>query len=70
MLSEEEKQELKALARSSSLEEEFRLVKPFPRRQPIGCSIEQYVAFLSVLRKVQICHPGQPPFPTYTNIRL
>ena len=70
MLSEEEKREIKALAQSAQVREEFQRVKPFPRREPVHCTVDEYLAFLDVLRQVRIHQPPPRPFPLYTNIRL
>lgn len=70
MLSEEEKQELKALVKSSALRRDFEMLRALARRYSQECPIEQYLVFLSSFFRV-VGYPTPPrPFPLYTNVRL
>ena len=70
MLSEEERRELRTLAQSAHLRNEFRAIKAAGRLTPHQLSIDDLVGFLNCLQRIQAYQPPPRPFPLYTNIRL
>ena len=70
MLSDQEKQELKAAAASAVLREDFEQLRAFARRASQACSIDQYMDFLSSAHRLSPTPSPVPPFPIYTNVRL
>ncbi len=71
MLSEEEKQELRAMASSSAIRDEFRQLRkssyPDPER-PVD--IDQLLSFLTAMSRLSSV-PAQPrAFVPYTNVRI
>jgi hypothetical protein len=70
MLSEPEKRELKALAKSQTLREDFELLRHASPRKPDDQLIDAYLSFLACLRRMQARQLPAPSFPIYTNVRL
>ena len=71
MLSDEERKELKAMAASASLREEFRLLKAasqLPLDQPVD--LDTFVRFLSTMSRFSTVPPQPRPFVAYTNVKL
>ena len=71
MLSDEEKRELKAMASSKALREEFerlRAASAFPRSQPVN--LDQFIDFLTTMSRLSPT-PLPPRTPiTYTCVLL
>ena len=70
MLSEEEQRELKALAKSNQIREEFELIRRASWRTPDVRQLDAYLSFVTCLHRLQTSQPLPRPFPIYTNIRL
>ena len=62
MLSEEEKRELKAQARSARLREEFELLRKASRRNPDEQTIDAYLSFVTCLQRLSAMPPPPRPF--------
>jgi hypothetical protein len=69
MLSEEEKQEMRELAASKAVREEFRLLRKYSaQHQPVN--LDRFIRFLTVMARLN-SKPGQRrPFVEYTRVRL
>lgn len=69
MLSEEEKQEMKEMAASASVRDEFRLLKRFSlARRPVD--IDRYIQFLTAMSRLNP-QPAPPrKFVEYRNVKL
>lgn len=70
MLSEEEKRELRALARSGQVRDEFEFIRSASQRKPSERSIDAYISFLTCMGRLPAVQPPPRPFPIYTNVRL
>ena len=70
MLSEEDKQELQAMARSERVREEFRAIRAAGRPKAQEWSSDDFITFLTFLHRLPAFPPSPRPFPIYTNIRL
>ena len=71
MLSEEEKQELKAMASSSAIREEFRQLRSASspdNGEPIN--IDHLLSFLTAMTRLSSVPATPKPFVPYTNIRI
>jgi len=71
MLSEEEKQELKAMASSSAIREEFRQLRSASspgNGEPIN--IDHLLSFLTAMTRLSSVSATPKPFVPYTNIRI
>jgi len=70
MLSEEEKQELKEMAASSTLREEFRTLRFNSRDMESRVTVDALVQWLTAVSR--ICpNPVQPrPFVRYLNVKI
>ena len=70
MLSEEEKQELKEMAASSTLREEFRALRFNSRDIERRISVDQLVQWLTAVSRISP-RPVQPrPFVRYVNVKI
>lgn len=71
MLSEQEKQDLKAMACSDELRRDFELLRRNSRENQRKLSLDQYVSFLTTMSR--LC-PASPPHPVErilgTNFKL
>jgi hypothetical protein len=70
MLSEEARQELKALAKSAQLREDFRAIKAAGRLKSRQVSVDDLVGFLNCLQRMHAHQLPPRPFPIYANVRL
>ena len=70
MLSEEEREELRAMARSERVREEFRAIRAAGQPTHHARSVDDLVAFLTFVNRLPATLPPPRPFPIYTNIRL
>ncbi len=71
MLSDEERKELKAMAASASMREEFRLLKAasaLPLDQPVD--LDGFIHFLTVMGRFSSIPPQPRTFLDYTNVKL
>jgi len=70
VLSEEEKQELKEMAASATLREEFRTLRKNSQAIERRVSVDELVHWLTTMAR--ICpKPAEPrPFVRYTNVKL
>ena len=68
MLSDKEKRELKAMARSKRVREEFETIRRSGQRYFSELTVDQLLGFLNGLSRMQAF--SHPPFPIYTNVRL
>lgn len=70
MFSEQDKRELKEMAASPQIRAEFALLEQAWRQTRGRISIDQYVAFLSTMSRLNP-HPLPPrPFIPFKNVRL
>ena len=69
MLSEEDKQEMREMAASAAVRDEFRLLKRFSlARQPVD--IDRYIQFLTAMSRLN-SQPAPPrKFVEYGNVKL
>ena len=70
MLSEHDKQELKAMAGSARIREEFALLEMASRASQAKVSLEQYVRFLTVMSRLSTAPSLERPFVPYTIVRI
>lgn len=70
MLSEQEKQELKAMAASDQLRREFQWLSESSRALEASLSPDDFVRFLSLMARLCPTPPPARPFVPYTNARL
>lgn len=70
MLSEEEKQELKDMAASARIREEFSLLDAASRAAQAKVTPDQYVKFLSTMFRLTTPPPVKRPFVPYRTVRL
>jgi hypothetical protein len=70
MLSEEEKRELNALARSERVREEFRLIRALGLAWSRGQSADDVLRFLTSFHRVCPTRLPDRPTPIYHNVRL
>lgn len=71
MLSEEEKQEIKSLAGSAKIREEFRQLRLAPgpgNGEPVN--IDYLLSFLTAMTRLSSVSATPKPFVPYTNIRI
>lgn len=68
MLSEEEKQELRELAASTKVRDEFRMLKSLSAARPVD--IDRYIQFLTVMSRLKPELAPPRTFVEYTNVRL
>jgi hypothetical protein len=69
VLSEKEKQEMRELAASEAIREEFRLLRKYSmKHQPVG--LDQYIRFLTAISRLN-SKPARPrAFVEYTQVKL
>jgi len=70
MLSEEEKRELKEMAASAKLGEDFRLLEEVSREAQTQVTWVQYLDFLTTMSLFGALQAPPRPFAHYTNVRL
>lgn len=71
VLSEEEKQELKAMARSSVIRDEFRQLRKSSYSDPEKpVDIDQLLSFLTTMSRLSSVPTPPRAFVSYTNVRI
>ncbi len=71
MLSEDEKRELRSLADSSTLREEFRQLRKSSYANPNKpVDIDRFLSFLTAMSRLCPAPPRVKPFVPYTNVRI
>jgi len=70
MLSEQEKQDLLAMAASEQLRREFQLLRDASRALESRISPEEFIQFLTMMARLSPQPPAPRPFVPYTNVRL
>ena len=70
MLSEEEKRDLKAMARSRRVRAEFDTIRSSGQRYFSELTVDQLLGFLNGLSRLQVSPLPPEPFLLYTNMRL
>ena len=70
MLSEEEKQELKEVAASSTLREEFRALRNNSRDIESRVSVDQLVQWLTAMSRICPDRAMPRPFVRYGNVKI
>ena len=68
MLSEEEKQELREMAGSASIRDEFRLLRKISLDHPVD--IDRYIQFLTAMSRLRPELAPPRSFVEFTNVRL
>jgi len=71
MLSEEEKQELRAMASSSVIREEFRQLRKssYPGTETV-VDIDQLLGFLTTMSRLSSVPPSYKSFVSYNTVRI
>jgi len=69
MLSEKEKQEMRELAASKTVREEFRLLRQ-QSLQPRRASLDHFIRFLTVMSRLNSRRPQRRAFVEYTQVKL
>ncbi len=70
MLSEQEKRELKEMAASATIREEFRLLEVASRAAQARASLDHYLRFLTTMSRLSTHPPIPRPFVPYTIVRI
>ncbi len=71
MLSEDEKQELRSLSRSSTVREEFRQLRMASRLGPEGpVNVDNLLSFLNTMARLSTVKVPPKPFVPYTIVRI
>ena len=71
MLSEDEKQELRALSQSSTVREEFRQLRMASRLGPEGpVNVDNLLSFLNTMARLSTVKAISKPFVPYTIVRI
>ncbi len=71
MLSEEEKQELRSLANSSTLREEFRQLRKSSCADPNKrVDVDRFLSFLTAMSRLCPAPSQTKTFVVYTNVRI
>ncbi len=71
MLSEDEKRELRSLAKSSTLRNEFRQLRKSSyadTAKPVD--VDRFLSFLTAMSRLCSTPPQPKPFVSYTNVRI
>lgn len=68
MLSEEEKQEMKEMAASTAVRDEFRMLKRLSAARPVD--IDRYIQFLTAMSRLRPELSTPRIFVEYTNVKL
>jgi len=70
MLSEEEKRELKEMAASSTLREEFRALRNNSRDLEVCVNVDQLVQWLTAVSRICPNRVQPRPFVRYVNVKI
>ncbi len=71
MLSEDEKQELRSLSRSSTIRDEFRQLRMASRLGPEGrVNVDNLLSFLNTMARLSTVKAIPKPFVPYTIVRI
>jgi hypothetical protein len=68
VLSEEEKQEMKEMAASAAVRDEFRMLKRLSAARPVD--IDRYIQFLTAMSRLRPELTPPRTFVEYTNVKL
>ena len=70
MLTDEEKQELKELAGSAAIREEFRLLRRNSMALQQRVDVDTFISFLTAMSRLNPKHPAPRAFVPYKQVKL
>ena len=70
MLTEEEKRELKELAGSAAIREEFRLLRRNSMALQRGVDVDRFISFLTAMSRLNPKPAAPRPFVTYKQVKV
>jgi hypothetical protein len=70
VLSEEEKAEMREMAASITVRDEFRLMRNLSRERQRRLSLDAYIRFLTAMSRLRPGVASPRPFIEYTNVKL
>jgi hypothetical protein len=70
VLTEKEKQELREMAGSASLREEFRTMERNSRAIDARLSVDQFIQWLTAMARISPVSAKPRPFVRYTNVKI